>query len=253
MIVALQGGFGNQIFQLAYGLAMQARGRQVKYDRSRLIEGTHREYSLGAFNTPILFSGSEYPQTQELSLRYDESMLSIEIGTAIGYFQSEKYFDLISHIVRKELTFREPLNREYTVGIYQEIRSVPNSVALHVRRQDYVGLQQFHGLMPLEYYQEGLAYIRASYPDSRVFIFSDDTDWCRANLDGTVVRGTTKYEDMQLMSACQHSIMANSSFSWWATWLGDNKPNRIVVGPKKWFADPRMDSTDILTERWHAV
>ncbi len=238
------------MFELAYGLALQARGRQVCYDKSFYTGNTFRKYSLGAFNTPLLFSSPESPKIWEKSLRYDESLLDVKFGTVIGYFQSEKYFDSISHIVRREFVFRESLNREYAMGMYQEICSTPNSIALHVRRQDYVALQQFHGLVPLGYYNEGIARIRATYPDSQVFVFSDDINWCIENVEGSIVLGTTEYEDMQLMAACQHAVIANSSFSWWGAWLGDNKPDRVVVAPQRWFTDPNMDSTDIVPDRW---
>jgi hypothetical protein len=54
---------------------------------------------------------------------------------------------------------------------------------------------------------------------------------------------------MRLMSMCQHHIIANSSFSWWGAWLNAN-PNKIVIGPKKWFACNQFDTSDILPSGW---
>ena len=54
------------------------------------------------------------------------------------------------------------------------------------------------------------------------------------------------------MSACRHHIIANSTFSWWGAWLNPS-PDKIVVAPQRWFADPKIDNPDIIPEGWHRV
>ena len=56
-------------------------------------------------------------------------------------------------------------------------------------------------------------------------------------------------EDLRLMAACRHHILANSSFSWWGAWLNPS-PDKIVVAPHPWFRDPAMDESTIVPERW---
>jgi hypothetical protein len=251
IVIRLLGGLGNTLFQRAYGLALETRGYEVAFDKSALVEGTHREYSLGAFDVPVIFAKpSPYGKTfYERSLRFDQKMLDLpDDCTVVGYFQTEKYFSYMQTSVREHFNITCTVS-QHALDIRQSMNS--NSVFLHVRRQDYVGLQHYHGMPDAAYYKRALAEIQSKVSDARVYVFSDDRDWCLQNFMAyEVVQGTSKYEDLWLMSCCQHAILANSSFSWWGAWLGDNKPFRTVVAPKQWFADPSVDSSDIIPDRW---
>jgi hypothetical protein len=57
------------------------------------------------------------------------------------------------------------------------------------------------------------------------------------------------YEDLRLMSACRHHIIANSSFSWWGAWLSP-WDDKIVVAPRQWFRDEHIDTTHLIPENW---
>jgi glycosyl transferase family 11 len=261
VVVALQGGLGNSLFQYAYGLALEARGYRVQYDKSRERPGTHREYALGIFGE-LPFGRPSETLFHEGDFRFDESKLSPpDPCTAIGYWQSEKYFKSIENEVRHK--FNSALRPQKTrvtstefASTYNEIyRSI--SIAVHVRRQDYVSLQSFHGLPSVDYYLAAVKQIQCQTLPSKVFVFSDDREWCRENLpqEWRVVDGTNKYDDLRLMSSCKHAVIANSSFSWWGTWLGDNQQGRIVIAPERWFADDVMQeqSTDICPEKWQKL
>jgi hypothetical protein len=231
------------MFIRAFGLALESRGYQVGFARSGLIiEGTHREYSLSIFGE-LTDGDLKVPILTERSNQYDaQALLPPPDCTMVGYWQSEKYFADIADKVRKAFTFPRPT-----------LRHDSPTIALHIRRQDYVGLQHFHGLPTLDYYRAAVEYILTKMGGpAMVFVFSDDGQWCRKNLpsDFRVVERTTKYEDLQMMAECTHIMTANSSFSWWAAWLGETNPERIVVAPKRWFADPSMIDTDLVPERW---
>jgi len=234
--VKLMGGLGNQCFQRAYGLALEDHGYRVRFDKSALQSGTAREYSLGYFGV----EAGNFPNTNilyEKGLRYDPDYLCPpDNSTVVGYWQSAKYFSSVANKVKQAFKFKTP-------------RAVLSQIALHVRRQDYVGLQHFHGMPSIEYYREAVAHIRREVGMLvPVVVFSDDRGWCRENLpDFPVYEGKDKYDDLQEMASCEYAVIANSSFSWWGAWLG---PQKLVVAPKKWFADPSIDSTDIIPERW---
>lgn len=248
IIIRLLGGCSNQMFQYSFGLALQARDYEVAFDRSALIENTHREYSLDAFNTNVKFAEPTGPIIYESSHRYAESMLTpVDPSTIMGYFQTEKYVTGIEDEVREVFTLRKPLSIHAT-ALKLEIED-SNSVFLHVRRQDYVGLQHFHGMPSMEYYKTAVQRIQNLIPDIKVFVFSDDREYCRLNFpEYTTVEGTNKYEDLMLMKCCKHAILANSSFSWWGCFLGDNQPDRICIAPKRWFT-ANIDE-EIARDRW---
>ena len=85
-------------------------------------------------------------------------------------------------------------------------------------------------------------------------VFSDDIPWARAHIPicspvyyMTHNNGDTDYEDLRLMSLCNHFITANSSFSWWGAWLGDYE-DKIVVCPERWYNDGMKNN--IIPDRW---
>jgi hypothetical protein len=157
-----------------------------------------------------------------------------------GYFQSPLYYETIAVPLRAELNsligdaVRIP-------GDLRRKMSDINSVAVHVRRRDYLNLPIFQVCDPL-YYSEAMRQMRARLPDARFFIFSDDPEWCRSEFreaDQEVVdsgeAAANPLHDLHLMSLASHHIIANSSYSWWAAWLGE-KPGQQVIMPDRWYA-----------------
>ena len=162
----------------------------------------------------------------------------------VGYWQSEKYFRSAALGIRADFTFKSSLanrNAELAEQIGQA-----NAVSLHVRRGDYAKnpkTNATHGLCSLDYYRAAIQYVSNRVEQPCFFIFSDDIAWVKDNLKIDFScqyvdhnHGTKSYNDMHLMSLCQHHIIANSSFSWWGAWLNPS-PEKIVIAPKKWFAN----------------
>jgi hypothetical protein len=92
-------------------------------------------------------------------------------------------------------------------------------------------------------------------PRPHCFVFSDDLDWVRANLDTghpTTFVGhntDTPWEDLRLIAACRHFIVANSSFSWWGAWLGA-WPCIQVIAPARWFRADHGGEGEIVPAGW---
>jgi len=145
-----------------------------------------------------------------------------------GYFQSYKYFEKIEKKIRRDFTF-----------LPQEVgRSTnKNTLSIHVRRTDYLGLSQYHTNLNEQYYSAALDLIGEF---SEAIVFSDDIDWCM-KLDifkGFKFSFGTPYSDLQLISKCDKHIIANSSFSWWGAWLSRSEN---VIAPKQWFGPSLPD------------
>jgi hypothetical protein len=168
---------------------------------------------------------------------YPEHDLSME-----GYFQSEKYFADCAEDIRSVISFGSDLPK-------QDICSI------HVRRGDYLGLQDYHPCPDANYYVSAVKYME-SRGFEKFVICSDDMDYCRNHLASILPSGVNvSFSEMQsdlgdiaLMRSCSAHIIANSSFSWWGAWLS-NAEN--IIAPAKWFgAKGPQDSQDICPENW---
>jgi hypothetical protein len=176
-----------------------------------------------------------------------------------GYWQTEKYFTAVAEKIRKDFTFKMPLDSR-NAELVQQINQV-NAVSLHVRRGDYVNNPKniaTHGLCSLEYYLASIQYIAKQVENPHFFIFSDDIAWVKDNLKIDFQHqyvdqnhGPESYNDMRLMSLCKHHIIANSSFSWWGAWLNSNA-EKIVVAPKRWFAN-ETNTQDLIPQGWERL
>lgn len=173
-----------------------------------------------------------------------------------GYWQSEKYFWEAIQTIRSDFTFKLPMSK-HNAALANQIVKV-NAISLHVRRGDYAKNPKTaatHGLCSLDYYRSAIKYVTDRVEAPTFYVFSDDPVWVKENLkiDFPCVyvdhnSGAESYNDMRLMSMCKHHIIANSSFSWWGAWLNPG-PDKIVVAPRKWFANGN-DVTDLIPGEW---
>lgn len=173
-----------------------------------------------------------------------------------GYWQSEKYFFDAAEQIRKDFSFRLPLdhaNSELAKQIGQTC-----SVSLHVRRGDYVqnsNTAATYELCSLDYYNASIRHVAQRVINPHFFIFSDDITWAKSNLRIDYPsyyvehnHGAGSYNDMRLMSLCKHNIIANSSFSWWGAWLNPSF-EKIVIAPRRWFAN-ETNTQDLIPQTW---
>ena len=173
-----------------------------------------------------------------------------------GYWQSERYFLDAQDSIRAEFSFKKPL-----VGVNAQLASAmtkSTSVSVHVRRGDYLSNHRNHGVMHVAestYYQSAIAHVASRVAKPEFYVFSDDMIWAKENIyfdyPCTYISHNSQadsYIDMQLMSNCQHHIIANSTFSWWGAWLNPNL-EKIVLAPKLWFRNGTPDQ-DLIPSHW---
>jgi hypothetical protein len=280
VIVRLDGGMGNQLFQYALGRNLARRlNTTLKLDAEIYTTGDKRQYSLHHFNIEEVFSTvserknlkrKEFFRRQlnrlgagiqpywyiEQSPGYDVNVEKLTDNVYMeGFWQSEKYFKPIEETIRKEFTVKDPpssLNRKYL----DEIRSA-NSISIHVRRGDYVTDKEtsaIHGVCSMDYYREAIRRMSAEVSDPSFYVFSDDMNWTKANLSSSPHRAvyiehnqTAPHEDLRLMYSCKHHIIANSSFSWWGAWLSENAGKKVIA-PRNWFRT--LENKDIIPNGW---
>lgn len=238
--VNLQGGIGNTLFQYAYARSL---GDAQLFDNCTQY-GCH----LGRFNTKLpITTKPEGRWISERGLPYDPHPEVENPSVQNGYWQCEKYFSHITDILRQEFTLKEAPST--TAKQYAEqILGSENSIAVHVRRGDYLTwAKERHGVLPTYYYVEALSH----FNNACVYLFSDD-QCCPLPVQFTpfIRVSCLPHEDLWLMSLCKNAIIANSSFSWWGAWLGADKNGGKVIAPKQWFAKGNEDSRDIVPSRW---
>lgn len=280
-IVRIWGGLGNQMFQYAFYMTLLSKRKNAFVDLSWYeTHDSHNGYELEnvfalkpriadpsdcsrlgntkydlfhrAINkffpkkTFIVESGVE-------SIKYNRSLLDITEGYYAGYWQSAKYFETIQNKIREAFTFsKHKMPKEYD-DCLDKVQNT-ESVSMHIRRGDYVNNPMYTDICNDAYYERAVSIIREHKPNTKLFIFSNDPEWCREKWGNNCIvvdafHGENSYMDMALMSQCKHNIIANSSFSWWGAWLNTN-PHKLVVAPKKWFNLDGADDNDIVLEDW---
>ncbi|MDB5204372.1 MAG: hypothetical protein JWP09_400 [Candidatus Taylorbacteria bacterium] len=285
-ILKLQGGLGNQLFEYAFARAYGIRNdTEVKYDFDFFKTHTYLTYGLGYFNTilpkaskeecarfkifkkqkgiigriynPLFANSQKY--IEEYTFHFlDEYMKNRKDSYFDGWWQSYKYFEDIHDILRKELILKDEIQKPYTPYISK--MNATESVVIHIRRGDYAnnpGTTKHHGLTSREYYEYSINEISKKIPHAYFFIFSDEIAWAKEHFkipfpcEYVDVPTATPHEELVAMSHAKHFIIANSTFSWWAAWLSNNK-NKLVYAPKKWF-NKGWNTDDLTPPEWKRV
>ncbi len=272
IVVRLKGGTGNQMFQYAFGRRI-ARDLQCELalDLSFLESTEHdelhvrREYSLDIFgvNGPFYEGNihSDLKWVVEKTFSYDPEIIP-KAGEHLlldGYWQTSKYFEPIAEEIWQQFAVSSISQLDHTlVEQFQH----PNSVCLNVRRGDFVHNQRsrdFHGVLGLEYIEKAFSLMKSKVSQPRVFVFSDDVEWCKKSIrmDGPVqvigheYAGEKFVNYLHYMSLFQNYIIPNSSFAWWAVWLSCFHENdRNVIAPQNWFLDDSYRFDDLIPESW---
>ena len=272
------------MFQYACGRALSLRNRcPIQLDTRHYSKNKNFCYGLGNLRIKATIGTSEslppeknhvlkyylwkrFSRSQKLlceqGLGFDPRIALEKANVYLkGYWQSEKYFSDEADVIRRELSVSLPPTGK-NAEFFRKIQETP-SIAIHVRRGDYVSNPKalaFHGTCPPNYYLSAVEHIiKETNRDYIAYIFSDDCTWARKNIKlpcNTVIvdhnKSDSAHEDLRLMAACQHQVISNSTFSWWAGWLNTSS-EKVVVAPDRWFADPQANDRDIIPSSWHRL
>lgn len=282
-IVKLAGGLGNQMFQYAFGITIP----NVLWDISSFDINHYRAFDLNLYNIDRNFATLEQtkkcmnelkfknPLPRSLRKKFNMSrFIYLKTNAARekrinkyqpdifvdnvyydGFFQTEKYFKPFREKILHDFKLMQPLDQQ-NLEILDKIRH-SNSVALHVRRGDYLNPKVPLVLLDVDYYYRAIDYIANHVDNPHFFIFSNDLEWVKENIKTSFPMTFVDindekhgYFDLELMRNCKHNIIANSSFSWWGAWL-NTYDHKIVIAPSQWFK-PNADecSDDVVSDDW---
>lgn len=237
----------------AFGVAYERASRQ------EIIEMTDSSMAFTARVRRKLFGRQNHSYFEE-SKYFQSQIFDWDNVYLEGYWQSEKYFPDVAALLRKEFSLESVRkNHEKGFGLsakaesYLQRMEQEESVSIHVRRGDYLLPQNqelFGNICTEQYYKEAVRMALEKYPGCTFYLFTNDREWAAEELKKhsgfpvvlVELPGEKDYETLALMSRCKHNILANSSFSWWASFLNDN-PDKLVLAPEKWLNG--WDCTDI--------
>jgi hypothetical protein len=236
--VSIKGRLGNNLFQVATGVAYAKRyGKQFLLLRNK---GLFPDLPKRDIDSPIfdsLPSGYFKPRQVWIEPSFSYTEIPYLEGNVHldGYFQSDKYFS------------------DYPVEAFPPILGTAKADTgfIHVRRGDYLLKQDYHPVLGMDYYKDAMLLLEGMYPhlmNRKWYIFSDDLDWCRQNFVGDrfVFMEGTPEECLSIMSGFSYAIIANSSFSWWGSYLA----NAVTVAPKNWFGPSGPKAHDLYRKDW---
>lgn len=289
VIIRLKGGLGNQMFQYAFGRALALRRHeQLLLDASIFGNepkiDTPRHYALGAYKIqaqmadplvtkPYKTRGSIFMRKVKRRLlrlndfTYHPTLAHSKAHYLEGFWNNEKYFKDIADTIKHDFSLKNKLGPDAekisTELIKAKVGATKKTVSIHVRRGDFISnpyASEQHNVLTMDYYPKALTYLTSKIPKESlmIYIFSDDISWVKENLIlagydteyvSYKVAHIHDYEELYLMSLCDHNIIANSSFSWWGAWLNRN-PEKIVIAPEKWIKNPYIDTKDVCPPQW---
>ncbi len=287
ILVRLNGGLGNQLFQYAAGYALAKKNNDIlKIDLSSYAQNKSRLPEILKLSISAKIADDEEVRryrnphgiiskvnrfiSQKIYKKYHvdwEPDLLDQAGNIYldGYFQSDLYFNNCSEDLLRE--FQMPQMRLSNIShIITLILGLPNCVSVHVRRGDYVADDKtkiLHDICGNSYFEEAIARVESIHGRCTFLIFSDDIDWVRSNMnlpnsslyisgrirsDGDVLDSV---DELYLMSICKHHIISNSTFSWWGAYLNSNFEKEIFY-PSLWNRSPFFKHKYIIPSSWNA-
>ena len=273
--IKFAGGLGNQLFQYAAARSLMKAGDILLFNLNDYNDDDYgRTFSLLKYcvKGKIILSDTGKkifkPQTKlnsflnrlglfnlikekgffiqpELHIQCCKTFTSLQ-----GYWQSEKYFYRIRKTLLEELVPQQ-------IPALTDVMSKKDTVAVHVRRTDYLNDDRY-GFLGEEYYYKAIKFMKKKLYKPKFIFFSDDIEWCKSSFENENIsfcqepNWQADYLQLFLISKCSHQIIANSSFSWWGAWLNLNN-EKLVIRPQKPFMDQSLHYENYYPSNWIAL
>jgi hypothetical protein len=270
--VLLQGGLGNQLFQVAAGIYLRDKLKKDVVFDSTLLTKVPKDVRLRDVEVDWLLNSDELLKGSLRTLglvaleRYfpkiilKEKDLNHDILTEVkgdfrilsGYFQNRNYADFswsfLKDKIMSKLDYgfpRELLGQDY--------------VALHFRGGDYLNdkhTRDSHGVTGFNYFKSALGFIRNQTNLDTLLIVTDTPSHIDKNIEEfkdfeiKIVSSENLYVDLSIISKAKSVVMSNSSFSWWGAFIADKTLSAQIVAPKPWFNGKIAEPKELIPKHW---
>lgn len=274
-VVKIMGSLGDQMFQYVFLLALKQQGHTVKADLSNLtINSTQNESALEHVFSIRPESITDEERKLFIEKEGENAYWKIKrriLGTRKAFKTDQPPFSFHSHYLNQQSAayysgywqhidymrfVKDEVSRVFKFPVVKTAHdldiakhiSKSESIAVYVNRQNLE--PHLADVCDLNYYRDSISYIEKRVENPVFYFFSDDMSWCKEHFSHLeccffeLNQGNDSYVDMQLMSLCNHQIIANNTFSWWAAWLNSN-PEKVVVAPKNWANDAGVNTSGL--------
>ena len=276
MVVRVFGGLGNQLFQYAFGQYLKSQsGLSIKYDFEYFENNKFRPPNIKKFDFEILESKTEISKKhiKFKSFRINNFYNKIFSANTFhcdplkdnhkinlndyyhGYWQNKKFSLSIIDSLKVNFNIKTPSS---TLQKYLEgIEKINNTVSIHIRRTDYLLKKNsaIFSQLDKEYFLSAIDKLEDLLEEKSLhfFVFSDDIAWAKSVFSKrnniNFIEGLEDFEDLYLMTKCNHHILSNSTFSWWGAVLNKREDKKVIC-PKDWFNGDKKRMNDLVLEEW---
>ena len=219
-----RGRLGNKMFQFSAGYSLSKfYNRRFVFFRPNSFE-LRRLFAMrftGSSSLP--YSEGKCGDMKEYVGRgFQQQFFEIKDNNSFqvhNYFEHPKYFAKDIHEILQLFTLTDKYLKIANHTIRRHCPLNTTSIGVHVRRGDILHAYSY---APWSYFQQAMDFYRSKYTKVHFFVASDDRKWCQSNFkntpDVTFLSGD-RFEDMAVLSECEHSIISVGTFSWWSGML----------------------------------
>jgi len=276
--IELMGGLGNQLFQIFCGISYSLDNKlpfKINNNKPDKVSPLDNISLRPTYWNNFLINLSKFTYNNNINLpvyrekaffKYDKIPVITQDFKLFGYYQSYKYFEnQYENIIKLiGLEERKRIIKEKYINYFANKKPI----SLHFRIGDYIKNLAMHPILPIEYYIQSINLLKNKVDEleekNYLLIFSELKD--KEKIEQHIKRINVEfpnleificdyniedYDQMLLMSLCDHNIIANSSFSWWGAYFNNN-PEKIVCYPSLWNGSTN-ETQDLFPENWNKI